>query len=148
MNGALGRARRLLPGLWGGVLLCIALVATPAPFAVLTQAEAGKVVGFIFQREAFISLGLALAFVLIERRRSRAGEGRALGAETLLALGALFLTVGGYFGLQPMMVAARAGQGALGFGQLHAISLVLFGLKILCVLALAWRVAGERVARP
>ena len=41
--------RRLLPGVWAGVLLCAALIATPAPFAVLGQADAGRVVSRIFE---------------------------------------------------------------------------------------------------
>jgi hypothetical protein len=89
-----------------------------------------------------------MAFVLIERRRARTGSGSQFSTEMALALGALFFTVAGYFGLQPMMAAARAGQGALSFGQLHAVSLVLFGLKILCVLALSWRVAAPEKAPP
>jgi hypothetical protein len=38
-----------------------------------------------------------------------------------------------------MMEAARAGQGPLSFGQLHAISLAFYGLKLALVLVLAWR---------
>jgi hypothetical protein len=41
-----------------------------------------------------------------------------------------------------MMEAARAGQGALSFGMLHAISAGFFLLKGLLVLALAWRLTG------
>lgn len=144
----LARLRRLLPALWGGLLLCIAAVATPAPFATLERAQAGLVVAHIFHREAFLSLALALAVVLIERRRARAGVGRQFSTEALLALGALFCTVAGYFALQPMMAAARAGQGALSFGQLHGVSLAFFGLKIVCVMVLAWRVAGPPPATP
>ncbi len=136
------RVRRLLPPLWAGLLLCVALVATPAPFATLERTQAGLVVAFIFQREAFLTLAAAMAFVLIERRRARSGWGSQFSTEMALALGALFFTVIGYFGLQPMMAATRAGQGALSFGQLHAVSLVLFGLKTLCVLALSWRVTA------
>ena len=33
MRRAAEFTRRFVPGLWAGVLLCIALVATPAPFA-------------------------------------------------------------------------------------------------------------------
>ena len=40
-----------------------------------------------------------------------------------------------------MMEAARAGLGPLTFGQLHAISLSLFAIKILLVLVLAVRAA-------
>ena len=141
-GSGLVRARRLLPPLWAGLLLCVALVATPAPFATLERAQAGLVVAFIFKREAFLTLAAAMAFVLIERRRARVGLGGQFTADMALALGALFCTVAGYFGLQPMMETARAGQGALTFGQLHAVSLVFFGLKILCVLVLSWRVAA------
>jgi len=65
----------------------------------------------------------------------------------MLALGALFCTVAGYFALQPMMAAARAGQGPLSFGQLHAVSAVFYGLKLLLVLVLAWRAAGPGLSR-
>jgi hypothetical protein len=59
-----------------------------------------------------------------------------------LAAVALFCTVAGYYGIQPMLAAARAGQSAWTFGQLHALSLALFGVKTLAVAALAWRQAG------
>ena len=140
-GGGLLRVRRLLPPLWAGLLLCVALVATPAPFATLERAQAGLVVAFVFKREAFLTLAAALAFVLIERRRARAGLGSQFSTEMALALGALFFTVIGYFGLQPMMAAARAGQGALSFGSLHAASTALYGIKALLVAALAWRLA-------
>jgi hypothetical protein len=56
-------------------------------------------------------------------------------------LGVLFCTVAGYFAIQPMMAAARAGQGSLSFGALHGISSAFFVLKGLLVLALAWRLS-------
>jgi hypothetical protein len=64
----------------------------------------------------------------------------------LLVLGTVFCTVAGYFAIQPLMPAARAGQGTFSFGQLHAISSVLFGLKILLLGVLAWRACEP--ARP
>jgi len=60
----------------------------------------------------------------------------------VLALGAVFCTVAGYFALQPLMAAARAGQGTLSFGQLHAISAAFYALKLVLVALLAWRVAS------
>ena len=144
----LERLRRLLPGLWAGVLLCIAAIAAPAAFALLERPVAGQVVGWFFQREAWMSIGLAVALLAIERSRARAaaaaGDGSVLSTEILLLLGTVFCTVAGYFGLQPLMAAARAGQGALSFGQLHFISVGFFGAKLLCILALAWRAAGAR----
>lgn len=132
-------ARRLIPGIWAGVLLCIALIATPAPFAALAVHDAGRVVARIFANEATLSVVLAVVLLLLEKRVAAASGISRFSTNMLLALGALFCTVAGYYALQPMMEAARAGQGALSFGQLHAISLVLFGVKLLLVLALAVR---------
>lgn len=141
----LDQLARLLPGLWAGLLLCVAFVATPAPFATLATADAGRVVARIFAVEAPISL-LAGGLLLVWARRHAAAlvEAGTEGAtqfspDMMLALGAVFCTVAGYYGLQPAMAAARAGNSALSFGQWHAISLGLFALKGLLVLALAWR---------
>lgn len=142
----LDRLRRVLPGLWAGVLLGIAAIAAPAAFSLLDRQQAGQVVGWLFQREAWLSLVLAVVLVCIERPRARAlarsGRGSVLGAEVLLLLGTVFCTVAGYFALQPLVAAARAGQGSLTFGQLHAISVVFFLLKLLLITALAWRAAA------
>jgi hypothetical protein len=136
--------RRLIPGVWAGMLWSVALLATPAPFVVLERAQAGQVVSHIFTREAAISLLMGMVLVMLERRRaalqaeSNAGSGFSL--EMLLALSAVFCTVLGYYGLQPAMTAAKVGvSGMLSFGQLHAISLGLFGIKAVLVTALAWR---------
>ena len=147
----LQRWRLLLPGLWAGWLLCVALLATPAPFALLTQAEAGRIAGRMLAQEAYTSLALGVVLLVLERVAARrtvaAGQGSQFSAGMVLALGALFCTVAGYFALQPMMAAARAGQGPLSFGQLHAVSAVFYGLKVLLVLALAWRAAGPGLNR-
>lgn len=132
-----GRLGALVAGLWAGLLLCIALVATPAAFATLMPADAGRVVGHIFSREAYTSLVLALLMITLERRRSE----QAMSANVMLLLGTAFCTVAGYFAVQPLMAAARAGQGSLSFGALHAISLGFFALKGCLVLAVAWRLA-------
>lgn len=145
---AADRLRRGLPAGWLGLLLCVALIATPAPFATLERAEAAKVVAHIFVREAWLSLVLAVLLLAIERGRARlaaeSGLGSVLSTEVLLVLGTVICTVAGYFGVQSMMPAARAGQGAFSFGQLHAISFGLFGLKIVLLAVLAWR--GTRAA--
>ena len=151
-----GRSRRLsvptrrlgslLAALWAGALLSIALVATPAPFATLASADAGRVVGRIFAQEAYLSLALGLALLLIVRAQTRAAAaaklGSALDGNVLLVLGTLFCTVAGYFALQPMIEAARTGQGAFPFGALHGASVAFFALKSVLVLALAWRLGG------
>jgi hypothetical protein len=67
-------------------------------------------------------------------------------ANLMLILGTLFCTVAGYFAVQPMMEAARAGQGSVSFGALHAVSSSFFVLKGLLVLTLAWRLTSIRTA--
>ena len=136
------RFRRLLPGLWAGWLLCVALLATPAPFATLAGSEAGRVVARMLAQDAYTGLAIGAVLLVLERaaarRSAEAGEGSQFSAGMVLALGALFCTVLGYFVVQPMMAAARAGQGGpLGFAQLHALSGLFFLLKIGCVLSLA-----------
>ncbi len=133
----------LLAGLWAGALLCIAFIATPAPFATLASADAGRVVGRIFAQEAALSLALAVAMFLVVRRQARlaaaSGTGSVLGTDVLIVFGTLFCTVAGYYALQPMLEAARAGQGAFSFGALHGASMGFFALKTLLVLVLGWR---------
>lgn len=143
MSPGVDRASRLLPGLWLGLLLCVAGLATPAPFALLAQADAGRVVGRMLAQEAYTSLALGVAVLILERLAARravaAGQGSQFSTGMVLGLGALFCTVLGYFALQPLMAAAKAGQGLLSFGQLHALSSVFYAVKLMLVAALAWR---------
>ena len=58
----------------------------------------------------------------------------------LLVLGTVFCTVAGYYAVQPMIAQAKAGLATpLSFGQLHALSFGLFGVKIALTLVLTWR---------
>jgi hypothetical protein len=130
---------------WLGLLVGIALIATPAPFAMLAPADAGRVVRRIFAVEAPTSLALGVLLLLLERhagllRHERTGTSQ-FTAEMMLVLGALFCTVLGYYGLQPAMEQARAGGAGADFGRLHLASTALFGLKGLLVMALAWKAA-------
>jgi hypothetical protein len=142
----LARMRALLPALWAGIVLAVGLLGAPAAFATLAQADAGRVVARLFSHEAYLSLGAALLFVMLDRKAG----GRPLAGDTLLALGALFCTVAGYFALQPLMASARAGHGTLSFGALHGISTAFFALKALLLLVLAWRCSrpGNGVSSP
>jgi cytochrome b561 len=141
------RLRVLLAALWAGVLLAVALIATPAAFATLPAAEAGRVAARVLGIEAHLSLGLALLLLLLERRRARDTGGPAMTVEVLLVLGALFCTVAGHFALQPMIEAARAGEGRWSFATLHTVALAFYGLKLLLVLVLAWRGTAAAAAR-
>lgn len=146
------RLRRVLPGLWCGLLLAIALIAMPAASGALDRATFGVVARAVFAREAPASLVFGVLILMLERRaafdRHQATGVSQFSAEMMLALGALFCTVAGYYGLEPMMAQARSGAAtALTFMQLHAVSLAFFGAKGLLALALAWR-ATRPAPRP
>jgi hypothetical protein len=138
----LPRLRRVLPALWAGLLICIAALAAPAAFGMLVAPDAGRVVAHIFVREAWLSLAFAALLLGLERLHGAPGR-----LNPMLLWGTVGCTLAGYFAIQPLMPAARAGQGVLSFGQLHLISTLFYGLKTVLVLALAWRVAGE-ISRP
>lgn len=137
--------RRLLPGLWAGVLLALAALATPSAFALYAPADAGRFAGRVLMQEAYLSLVLATVLLVLERRAARmastSGHSHFSVGMALTAV-ALFCTVAGHFALQPMLDSARAGQGPFSFGQLHAASVAFYGIKTLAVLVLAWRAAG------
>jgi hypothetical protein len=86
-------------------------------------------------------LGVLLLVMVRTKARvdAAAGAGSVFSTDLMLVLGTLFCTVAGYFAIQPMMEAARAGQGKLSFGALHAISAGFYALKMLLIAALAWR---------
>ncbi|MBU6257313.1 MAG: DUF4149 domain-containing protein [Burkholderiales bacterium] len=139
------RARRMLPGLWAGWQLCVALLATPPLFALLPVHDAGRIAGRMLAQEAYTSLALGVILLVLERlaarRAAEAGQGSQFSAGIVLALATLLCTIAGWFVIEPMMADARAGHGPLSFGALHAISATFFGIKGLIVLALAWRAA-------
>jgi hypothetical protein len=144
----LARFAAIVAAAWAGVLLCIAAIATPAAFATLPLADAGRFVGRVFAEEAYLSIVLAIGLFVIERQRSgrdaAAGVGSVFSTNLVMLLGTIFCTVAGYFAVQPMMAAARAGEGPLSFGALHGISSGFFVLKGVLVLLLAWRLAGRK----
>jgi hypothetical protein len=139
----LWRVRRMLPALWAGLLLGIAAISAPAAFANLAAADAGRVVGYSLAREAWVSLLLAALLLAPDRVRGTPGR-----ADALMLWGTVACTLLGYFAVQPLMGAARAGQGPLSFGQLHLISTMFYGAKTVLVLALAWQIAGDLSRRP
>ena len=104
-------------------------------------------VGRMFAREAYLSLALGVVLLLLVRSKARvdaaAGAGSLFSTDLMLVLGTLFCTVAGYFAVQPMLEAARAGQGSLSFGALHAVSAGFYALKTLLIAVLAWRGAAR-----
>ena len=142
----LRRVQGLLAALWGGLLLCVAGLVMPSAFAVLERSQAILLAGRMFSVEAQISLAAALILMMMERRHARDGQGRAASAEFLLPAGAMFCTVAGYYVLQPMMEAARAGAPGLSAMALHGLSMGFFALKTGVVLVLAWRLMKKPAA--
>lgn len=143
----LQRLRKWLAGLWAGLLVGLGAVGAPAGFAVTTVEIAGRAAGRMFAIEAYVSLAVAVLLLLLTRRALPTDPDQPpvprLNTDLLLLLGTLFCTIVGYFVLQPMMVAARAGEGSLSFGALHGLSAGFFALKGLLVLVLAWRVTAH-----
>jgi len=141
----------LLAAGWLGLLLAVAAIGTASAFALLPAAQAGPVAARMLGLEAGTSLGLGAVLALLQRAEGRrlaeSGQGSAFTPGLALALGALFCTVLGYYGVLPLMDEARAGRGRLGFGTLHAVSAAFYGAKVLLVAALAWRLAGARLSR-
>ena len=143
MNSFAERLRRLLPGVWLGLLASVVL-STTAASAVLDKPGFGTLARAIFAREAPLSLALGLVLLMAERRaaliRHETTGATQFSTEMLLAVGALFCTVAGYYALEPLMAQARAGgPSALSFLQWHAVSLAFFGVKGLLVAGLAWK---------
>ena len=139
------RAAAWLAGVWAGLLAALALIAAPSAFAVADRGIAGGIAAHMFAQEAYAGVAIAVVLFLVlrtgARRAAASGRGSVLSADMLLVLGALFCTVLGWFAVQPMMAAARAGQGSVSFAALHGVSTVLYGVKTLLVAVLAWRLA-------
>ena len=144
----LQRAAGFLTGLWAGVLLGVGFIGAPAGFASTFPETAGRIAGRMFMQEAYLSLGLSVLLLLMLRRIWQMTETRRsiLGADALMLLAVAFCTVLGYFGLQPVMAAAKAGQGSLSFAALHGISMSLYAVKALLLLVLAWRLNSAKPA--
>ncbi len=140
------RIRRILPALWLGLLAAIALIATPAPFAEVAREAAGRINGRMLAQEAWFSIVAALVLWALERGRAHraaaARRGSLFSTEMILLLATLICTLLGFFAVQPLLPAARLGQGSFSFGQLHAASVGFYAVKLLLVAALAWRAAA------
>jgi hypothetical protein len=143
---ALGRVGACLAGAWAGVMLALGAIAAPTLFQLLPRVDAGRIAGRLFALEATAGICIGAVLVLVGlqlgRQRAEGGRGSRFGAELMLALAAVACIVAGHYVLQPMLEAARAGQGSLSFGTLHAVSSAFFALRLLLVAALAWRLTA------
>jgi Domain of unknown function (DUF4149) len=143
---ALGRVGACLAGAWAGVMLGLGAIAAPSLFQLLPRVDAGRIAGRLFALEATAGICIGAVLVLVGlqlgRERAERGRGSRFGAELMLALAAVACIVAGHYALQPMLEAARAGQGGLSFAGLHAVASAFFALRLVLVAALAWRLTA------
>jgi len=134
------RFKLLIVTLWVGSLWTIGYVVAPTLFATLSdRVLAGSIAGSLFRIEAWLSVGCAMALMVISKLSAQAsGDVDRPWWRLLLAM--LACTVVGYFGLQPFMAALReaAGQGGvmnsaarMQFGVLHGISSAIYLIQSL-----------------
>jgi hypothetical protein len=137
-----------LAGLWAGVIAAIGFVAAPTLFATLARADAGRVAARLFEIDAYVGLAAAALLLVLGMRSPRAmrpaGSSR-FSVELMLVLAALFAVVAGHFAVEPMIEAARRGEGGPSFAVLHGVASAFFVVKFVAVAALAWRLAGRPV---
>ena len=147
-----GRAGAWVAGAWAGVMIGVGGLAAPLLFELLPRADAGRVAARLFSLEATVGVcaGALLLLVGVQLGRDRAerGQGSRFGVELILALGAIGCVVVGHYALLPLIDAARAGQGALSFGALHAIASAFYALRLALVAVLAWRLAAPVTISP
>jgi len=119
----LAAVRRVVPGLWAGMLCAVGYLAAPVLFAVLeSRSTAGLLAGTMFTVATVCSLVLAGVLLAAWPRGTGARRHRILA---LLAAG---LLAANEWGLRPVMEAARLADGTPGpgFGALHGVSAVMW----------------------
>jgi hypothetical protein len=121
------RARRLVLGLWSGMLVTVGAISAPVLFIALPErALAGRVAGLEFRVVALVSLLLALLLALMEPRTvGRPRRFRVLVPAALLALMEL---------IHPLVERARGDADA--FALWHGLATLLYVLAAGLVLAL------------
>ena len=136
-----------LAGLWAGTMAAIGFVAAPTLFAMLPRADAGRVAGRLFEIDAYVGLAAGALLLMVAARKADdprpAGSSR-FTVELMLVLVALFCIVAGHFAVQPMIEAARRGEGTTSFAVLHVVASAFFVLKFAAVAILAWRLTAQR----
>lgn len=132
----LAKVRLLVAVLWAGSLWTTGYLVAPTLFATLSdRVLAGTIAGSMFHSQALLSLGCAVAMLVL--LKAATGDWTAQRRRTVLALVAAMAlcTVVSHFGLQPMMAALKAAAGPDGvmasagkerFGMLHGVSSVIF----------------------
>lgn len=130
----LERLRVLVAALWAGSLWTVGYLVAPTAFASFERSMAGTVAASMFHSEALLSIGCALA-MLVLLWLAKGLDAKRRRALTLVALLMLAATLVSHFGLQPVMAGLRAAAGPGGvmgpeaqaqFGMLHGVSSMLY----------------------
>ena len=140
----------LVAGLWVGSLLTVGYLVAPAVFSTMTDRQAaGMVAGTIFRIEAYLSLIICIALMVLANLLVTRGLNQyRLIRWVLLAM--LFCSIAAVFVFIPWMNSLRDLALAQGmpvmlspsadlFGKMHGASSIFFMVQSLLGLFLVWR---------
>lgn len=130
-----------LAALWAGVMIGVGYICAPVIFKMMPEARllAGDIAGQSFTITAYITLAFGVAILLMVKKANRDAGFYTPNLPMILVFAALFLAIVGQFVIHPQVAQARAyGVGTSSFATLHAISVSIYLLETLCVLALNW----------
>jgi hypothetical protein len=140
----------LIAGLWVGSLLAVGYLVAPAIFSTMTDRQAaGMVAGSVFRLEAYLSLIVCIALIVLANLLVNRGLNQFRFIRWLL-LAMLLCSMAAAFIFIPWMNALRddallqgmpvmLSPSATLFGRLHGASSILFTLQSLLGIFLVWR---------
>ncbi|GGC18554.1 hypothetical protein GCM10011572_44990 [Pseudoduganella buxea] len=132
----LAKVRLLVAVLWAGSLWTTGYLVAPTLFATLSdRVLAGTIAGSMFHSQALLSLGCAVAMLVLLKVATSDWTPRRRRTVLALVAAMALCTVASHFGLQPMMAELKTAAGPDGvmasagkerFGMLHGVSSVIF----------------------
>lgn len=140
----------LVAGLWVGSLLTVGYLVAPAVFSTMTDRQAaGMVAGTIFRIEAYLSLIICMALMVLANLLVTRGLNQYRLIRWIL-LAMLLCSIAAAFVFIPWMNSLRDNALAQGmpvmlspsaelFGKLHGASSIFFSIQSLLGLFLVWR---------
>jgi hypothetical protein len=140
----------LIAGLWVGSLLAVGYLVAPAIFSTMTDRQAaGMVAGSVFRLEAYFSLIVCIALMVLANLLVNRGLNQFRFIRWLL-LAMLLCSMAAVFIFIPWMNALRddallqgmpvmLSPSATLFGRLHGASSIVFTLQSLLGIFLVWR---------
>ena len=140
----------LIAGLWVGSLLAVGYLVAPAIFSTMTDRQAaGMVAGSVFRLEAYLSLIVCIALMVLANLLVNRGLNQFRFIRWLL-LAMLLCSMAAVFIFIPWMNALRddallqgmpvmLSPSATLFGRLHGASSIVFTLQSLLGIFLVWR---------